>query len=156
MKQKFKFEIDSDNDILTLSESAEADTGNFFPVYKEEYSLTEMKRVIKEEDEHAFIAKLRRRNLFPPFDLASKLFNALKDFFDNGTGDKIIIDYSDTESFPVTEEEVVEEIENLEEIVEVDKLLDDDGSVSEDDIKEIDSDDDTPRFQLEDDSEFEK
>ncbi len=156
MKQKFRFEKDLENDILTLSESAEADPGSYFPVYREEYSLSEMKKIVKEQGEQVFIAKLRRRNLFPPFDLASKLFDAAVDFLEDETRDHVVVDYNDAESFPVPEEEVIEEIENLEEIVEVDKLLDDDGGVSEDDIKEIDSDDDTPRFQLEDDSEFEK
>ena len=156
MKQKFKFEIDSENDSLTLFESVEADAGTFFSVHHEKYSLKDIKKIIEGDERQAFITKLRRRNLFPPFDLVSKLFDALKEFFAFGTENKLVVDYNDIESFPVFEEEVEDDVENLEEIVGVDKLLDDDGSVSEDDIKEIDSDDDTPKFKLEDNSEFEK
>ncbi len=156
MKQKFRFEIDQENDILTLFESAEADAGTFFPVHNEKYGLKEIKDIVNGEGRDAFIEKLRKRNLFPPFDLASKLFDAVEDFFKNGEGDKFVVDYDDAESFPKIEEEIEDEIEKLDEIVEVDKLLVEDGSVSEDDIKEIDSDDDTPKFKMEDNSEFEK
>jgi len=153
MKQKFRFEIDHENDNLTLFESAEADTGTFFPVHHEEYSLKEIKDIVHGEGRDAFIEKLRKRNLFPPFDLASKFFDALKEFFDDGEGNELVVDYDDAESFPVLEEEIDDEID---EIVEVDKLLVEDGSVSEDEIKEIDSDDDTPKFKIEDNSELEK
>ncbi len=156
MKQKFTFEIDPENDILTLFESAEADVGSFLTVHKEEYNLKKIRKAV-DLGEDAFIDKLRRRNLFPPFDIASKLFNAVTDFFDNGTETRLVVDYNDVESFPVLEEIMeVDGIEDLEDIVEVDKLLDEDENVSEDDIKEIDSDDDTPKFKPEDNSEFEK
>ncbi len=156
MKQKFRFEIDHDNDILTLFESAEADAGIFFPVHNEKYGLKEIKDIVYGEGREAFIEKLRKKNLFPPYDLASKLFDAVKEFFESGTESKLVVDYDDAESFPVLEEEIEDELEELDEIVEVDKLLVEDGSVSEDDIKEIDSDDDTPKFKIEDNSEFEK
>ena len=156
MKQKFRFETDHENDILTLFESAEADAGTFFPVHNEKYGLKEIKDIVYGDGRDAFIEKLRKRNLFPPFDLASKLFDAVKEFFEDGVGNKLVVDYDDAESFPELGEKIEEEIEELDEIVEVDKLLVEDGSVSEDEIKEIDSDDDTPKFKLEDNSELEK
>ncbi len=156
MKQKFRFEIDHDNDTLTLFESAEADAGTFFPVHNEKYGLKEIKDIVYEEGRDAFIDKMRKRNLFPPFDLASKLFDAVKELFEGGTENKCVVDYDDAESFPMMKEEIEDDIEDIDEIVEVDKLLVEDGSVSEDDIKEIDSDDDTPVFKIEDNSEFEK
>ena len=156
MKQKFTFEMDPENDILTLSESAEVDVGSFLQVHKEKYSLAEIKKAV-EVGEEAFIDALRKRNLFPPFDLASKLFSLGADFFADGKETRLVVDYNDVESFPILEEEKEDdEIEGLENIVEVDKLLDEDKNVSEDDIKEIDSDDDTPKFKPEDNSEFEK
>ena len=39
--------------------------------------------------------------------------------------------------------------------VEIDKILEEDGETSEDEIKEIDSEDDTPKFKPEDTSEHE-
>ncbi len=156
MKQKFRFETDNENDILTLFELAESDPGTFAPVHNEKYSLKEIKDIVENEGKDAFIAKLRRKNLFPPLDLASKLFDEVEAFFVRGTDKQLVVEYNDVESFPVLEEEIEDEIVDLDEIVEVDKLLDDDGSVSEDEIKEIDADDDTPKFKMEDNSELEK
>ncbi|MBI9093036.1 MAG: hypothetical protein JEZ12_27810 [Desulfobacterium sp.] len=150
MRQKFTFEIDAKKGKLTLSESAEADPGTFLKLHFEEYDLEEMKAVaVKGQD--AFIEILRRKNLFPSLFLAEKLFGAFTSLIAEG-GEKLVMDYDDIDSFPSLEVAEAEEDED----VELDKLLStDDNDLSEDDIKEIDPEDDTPKFQIDKNSEQE-
>lgn len=60
-----------------------------------------------------------------------------------------MIEYNDIEAFPGEEEFV------LDDDVELDALLEEDGDTKEDEMKEIDSEDDTPQFTPEDTSEHE-
>ncbi|MCP4116451.1 MAG: hypothetical protein GY737_13775 [Desulfobacteraceae bacterium] len=150
MKQKFTFEIDEKKGRLTLSESAEADPGTFLKLHFEEYVLEEMKEAAAKGPD-AFIEILRRKNLFPSYALAEKLFEAFGSFVADG-GEKFVMDYDDIDTFPSLEEEEAEDDED----VELDELLTtDDNDLSEDDIKEIDSEDDTPKFRVDDNSEQE-
>ncbi|MFO7749881.1 MAG: hypothetical protein R6V54_07270 [Desulfobacteraceae bacterium] len=153
MKQRFKFETDAEKGLVTLSESAEGEPGYFMPVAREEYDLEEMKTAV-EQGKEVFIEKMRRINFFPPYDLSCKIFDAAEGFFAGGMEEKLVVEYDDVEGFPDLEEAVEDE----EEYVELDDLLKDEKpseDLSEDDIKEIDSDDDTPKFQPDDDSEHE-
>lgn len=150
MKQKFTFEIDDKKGRLTLSESAEADPGTFLKLHYEEYDLVEAKEAAA-KGQDAFIEILRRKNLFPSYLLAEKLFEAFGSFIAEG-GEKFVMDYDDVDTFPSPEVEGEEDDED----VELDELLaTDDNDLSEDDIKEIDSEDDTPKFRIDDNSEQE-
>lgn len=150
MRQKFTFEIDAKKGRLTLSESAEADPGTFLKLHFEEYGLDEMKEAAA-KGKDTFIEILRRKNLFPSLFLAEKLFGAFGSLIAEG-GEKLVMDYDDIDSFPSPEAAEAEEDED----VELDELLStDDSDLSEDDIKEIDSDDDTPKFRVDDNSEQE-
>ncbi len=150
MRQKFTFEIDAKKGRLTLSESAEADPGTFLKLHFEEYDLEEMKDVAA-KGKDAFIEILRRKNLFPSLFLAERLFDAFSSLIKEG-GEKLVMDYDDIDSFPSPEAAEEEEDED----VELDTLLStDDNDLSEDDIKEIDSEDDTPKFRVDDNSEQE-
>ncbi len=157
MKQKFKFTVDKSLGTLKLSESAEADTGTFTPVHEEIYNLEEMKTAAQSGQSY-FIEKMRRRNLFPPFDLACKLFTSARDMFIEDLSDEIVVDYEDIEGLPLSDHDAIHfsHLSDDEEDVEIEDILKDDpDDLSEDDIKEIDSDDDTPRFETDDDSEHE-
>ncbi|MFH1155916.1 MAG: hypothetical protein V1793_19065 [Pseudomonadota bacterium] len=156
MKQKFTFEIDRSRGILSLSESGETDPGTFVDVHKEEYPLEEIKTALG-SGRDIFIEKLRRRNLFPPLDLAVRLFESLKEFMAQGEGDRLVVDYQDTDSMSSVGFRLDEEEEDEEDVgLEIDDLLKDSvEDLTEDDIKEIDSDDDTLRYLPDDDSELE-
>ena len=152
MRQKFTFEIDAKKGRLTLSEAAEADPGTFLRLHFEEYDLDEMKGAAA-KGKDTFIEILRRKNLFPSLFLAEKLSDAFSSFIKEG-GEKLVMDYDDVDSFPSLE--VPEEEEDEDEDVELDKLLTtEDSDLSEDDIKEIDPEDDTPKFRVDDNSEQE-
>ena len=149
MRQKMTFERNIKDGILTVVESSEVDPGVVMPLHEEEYNLGEMVEASAQGLE-PFKALLRRRSLFPSHDLCSKLFEETQAFFKNESEEMITIEYNDVESFPVEEEFLLEDSD-----VELDALLDEDGDTKEDEMKEIDSDDDTPRFTPEDTSEHE-
>jgi hypothetical protein len=157
MKQKFTFKIDNSEGTLKLSEAAEADTGTFIRVHEESYDLVEMKEAAK-KGQPFFIEKMRRRNLFPPFDLAVKLFEAARDMFNDTSSEGTVVEYEDIDGLPLSDHEAIHfaHLADDDEDVEIEDLLKEDpDDLSEDDIKEIDSDDDTPRFETDDDSEHE-
>ena len=160
MKQKFTFTIDSTKGLLKLAEAGEVDMGTFQTVHEESYDLQEIISALK-DGQVAFIEKIRRRNLFPPFDLMVKMFESAREFLKDGateSSEKWIVDYDDTEAFPTLEDDddLLDELEEDDDEIEVDDLLKDDTEdLTEDDIKEIDSDDDTPKFLPEDNSEHE-
>ncbi|MDD9300884.1 MAG: hypothetical protein HUK40_00485 [Desulfobacter sp.] len=149
MKQKIRFEKNIKDGILTILESSEVDPGVVQPLLEEEYELEEMVQASKEGVD-AFIAKLRRKSFFPARDLSEKLFDATKEFLTDASAEKLVIDYNDTEAFPGEEDFRLEDDD-----VELDAILDEDGDTKEDEIKEIDSEDDTPKFTPEDTSEHE-
>jgi len=157
MKQKFTFETDAKKDRLTLTESAETDPGVFLILHSEEYDFEALKAAVSRGLD-PFLSLLRRKNLFPPSSVAGKLFTSFSDFIVQESEDKLVVDYDDTEALPEMDGIMMimaDEDEDDEE-VELDQLLtSSDEDLSEDDIKEIDSDDDTPRFRIDDDSEQE-
>ncbi len=162
MKQKFTFEIDNSKGSLTLSEAGEIDTGSFAKLHEETYSLEEMKDAMKEAIRTGqpafFIEKMRRKNLFPPDDLAIKLFKFAKEMFQDEAAEKTVVEYEDTEAFPIDDDSLNydEEEEDDDDDVEVtDMLKEDPDDVSEDDIKDINPADDTPKVMPDDDSEYE-
>lgn len=145
MRYKFTFEKNAKDDVLNVFEAGEIDN-DFAVMYEGAYALKEMKKASKEGAEQ-FITKLRRKNFFPDVLVAGKLYEATLEFFAKNSEEKIVVDYEDVESL------VAEEVE--EESVEVEDLLSADGSTSEDEIKEIDTENDTPKFKPEDNSEHE-
>ena len=152
MKQKFTFEVDAKKGRLKISESAESDPGTFVPLHFEEYDLESLKAVLG-KGQDALMEVVRRKNFFPPNIVATKLFIALAGFLTDDNEETLVVDYDDTETLEGLEGLETEEDD---EDVDLDGLLtSDDEDLSEDDIKEIDSDDDTPRFQVDDDSEQE-
>lgn len=148
MRQKIRFEKNIKDGILTILESSEVDPGVVRPLHEEDYSLDEAVEASGNGYE-AFSSFIRRRTFFPTTDMCEKLFENTAAFFKNKKEEKIIIEYDDSEAFP-TEEEF-----QLEDEVEIDKILEEDGDTKEDEIKEIDSEDDTPKFKPEDTSEHE-
>ncbi|MCK5100111.1 MAG: hypothetical protein KAR45_18515 [Desulfobacteraceae bacterium] len=145
MRYKFTFEKNTKDDVLSVFEAGEVDN-NYAIMYEGTYALKEMQDASKTGAEQ-FITKLRRKNFFPDVFVAAKLYEATLEFFSKKSEEKIVVNYEDVESL-VTEEEEEEE-------VEVEDLLKDDGDTSEDEIKEIDTEDDTPKFKPEDNSEHE-
>jgi hypothetical protein len=145
MRYKFTFEKNAKEDVLSVFEAGEVDN-DFAVMYEGTYSLQEVQKASKESAEQ-FITKLRRKNFFPDAKVGAKIYAATLEFFAKKSEEKIIVNYEDVESL------VAEEIE--EEDVEVEDLLSDDGDTSEDAIKEIDTEDDTPKFKPEDNSEHE-
>lgn len=159
MKQQFAFEKDLEKGTIILSESAETDPGSFMQLHQEEYSLEAMIEA-GEKGCDAFVELLRRKNLFPPVDLAVKLFEAAAPFLADEGETKLLMEYADSDSFPVPgkpeeEAEKKDEDGDVDEVVELDALLEVDGDVTEDEIKEIDSDDVNIKFQPDNDSEHE-
>ncbi len=144
MRYKFTFEKNVKEDVLKIFEAGEVDN-NFVVMYEGSSGLKELQNASKAGAEQ-FIAKLRRKNFFPNTLVANKLYETTLDFFASKSEEKIVIEYADAETL-VTEEE--------EEEVEVDDLLSSEGDTSEDEIKEIDTEDDTPKFKPEDNSEHE-
>ena len=149
MKQKIRFEKNIKDGILTILEYSEVDPGVVMLLHEEEYGLEEMIQASKEGVD-AFLAQFRRRSFFPARDMAVKLFEGSVAFFKDGAEEKLIIEYNDIEAFPGEEEFVLEDDD-----VELDALLEEDGDTKEDEMKEIDSEDDTPKFTPEDTSEHE-
>ncbi len=148
MKQKIRFEKNIKDGILTILESSEVDPGVVRPLLEEEYDLDQVVKASAEGFE-PFSRLIRRRSFFPTTDMCEKLFDNTTQFFKNKGEEKIIIEYDDSEAFPKEEEF------QLEDEVELDKILEEDGETSEDEIKEIDSGGDTPKFTPEDTSEHE-
>lgn len=148
MKQKIRFEKNFKTGVLTILESSEVDPGVVRPLHEEDYKLEEVVQASGKGFD-SFSQLIRRRSFFPTADLCEKLYDHSIEFFKNDTEDKLIIEYDDAEAFP-SEEEF-----QLDDDVELDKILEEDGDTNEDEIKEIDSIDDTPRFTPEDTSEHE-
>ncbi|MBU1341704.1 MAG: hypothetical protein KKE44_17105 [Proteobacteria bacterium] len=149
MRQKIRFEKTIKDGILTILESSEVDPGVVMPLHEEAYALEEMAKA-SSEGVQAFTRLLRRRSFFPSSGLCVKLFENTVEFFKKEKQETITIEYDDAEAFP---KEVKFQLED--EDVELDKILEEDGTTDEDEIKEIDSEDDTPRFSPEDISEHE-
>ncbi len=149
MKQKIRFEKNIRDGVLTVLESSEVDPGVMMPLHEETYDLAQMTAAASEGLE-PFTQTLRRRSFFPTRDLCIKLHEETVDFFKDESLDKVIVEYQDTETLPDEEEFHLEDDD-----VELDALLDEDGDSKEDEIKEIDDEDDTPRFTPEDTSEHE-
>ena len=149
MRQKIRFEKNIKGGILTILESSEVDPGVVLPLLEEEYNLEEMVKA-SSDGFQAFSQCLRRRSFFPSSDCCGKLFENTVEFFKDDAQEKVIIEYDDVEAFPKEEKFQLED-----EDVELDKILEDDGGTKEDEIKEIDSEDDTPKFTPEDTSEHE-
>jgi hypothetical protein len=148
MKQKIRFEKNIKDGVLTILESSEVDPGVVRPLHEEDYNLAEAVEAAGQGFD-AFCGLIRRRSFFPTTDLCEKLFESCTPFLKDEAEEKLVIEYDDSEAFP-TEEEF-----QLDDDVELDKILEEDGETSEDEIKEIDSGDDTPRFMPEDTSEHE-
>jgi hypothetical protein len=142
------FETDDKNGILTALESGEVDPGIYMPLHEESYNLGEIKAAV-ENGLESFIQAFRRKNFFPVRDLCIKFYGNLPDFLADENQKKLVLEYDDAESFPKIE------IPFEDDDVELDALLDEDGDTKEDEIKEIDDEDDTPRFMPEDISEHE-
>ncbi len=149
MKQKIRFEKNLKNGTITILESSEVDPGIVKPLHEEEYKLEEIAAAY-EKGFQSFMDSIRRRSFFPTSDLCTKLFENTGDFFKDDSQEKIVIEYDDVESFPEEEFQL-----DIDEDVELDKILEEDGASDEDEIKEIDDKDDTPRFIPEDTSEHE-
>ncbi|MCG8564157.1 MAG: hypothetical protein MI747_03655 [Desulfobacterales bacterium] len=149
MRQKIRFDRKIKAGVITALESSEVDPGVMMPLHEEEYDLEELVGAYKEGVD-AFGVVLRRRTFFPPTDLVRKLYEETAEFFKSDDMEKIVIEYSDIEFFPDDEEFHLEDDD-----VELDALLDEDGDTKEDEMKEIDSEDDTPQFKPEDISEHE-
>ena len=149
MRQKIRFEKDIKGGKVTILESSEVDPGVVILLHEEAYSLEEMAKA-SEEGAQAFLKLMRRRSFFPSSYLSNKLFENTIDFFKNDSEKKIIIEYNDVEAFPKEEDFQLDDDD-----VEIDKILEEDGTTDEDEIKEIDSKDDTPKFTPEDTSEHE-
>ncbi|NOX35267.1 MAG: hypothetical protein GXP56_16310 [Deltaproteobacteria bacterium] len=149
MRQKIRFEKNIKDGILTVLESSEVDPGVVIPLLEEDYNLEEMVKA-SEKGFQDFSRLLRRRSFFPTSDLCIKLYETTIEFFKNKEEVKVIVEYDDSEAFPKEEKFRLED-----EDVEIDKILEEDGDTKEDELKEIDSEDDTPKFTPEDTSEHE-
>jgi len=149
MRQKIRFEKNIKAGKVIILESSEVDPGVVLLLQEEEYSLEEMTKA-SEEGVKAFSNFMRKKSFFPTSDLCNKLFENTIEFFKDDAQEKIIIEYNDIEAFPKEEKFQLEDDD-----VELDKILEEDGETSEDEIKEIDSEDDRPNFTPEDISEHE-
>jgi len=149
MRQKIRFEKNMKDGKVIILESSEVDPSVVLLLQEEEYSLEDMAKASK-EGVKAFSNFIRRKSFFPTTDLCNKLFESTVEFFKNDAQEKIIIEYSDIESFPKEEKFHLDDDD-----VGLDKILEEDGETSEDEIKEIDSEDDAPSFTPEDISEHE-
>ncbi|MCP3876091.1 MAG: hypothetical protein GY699_23460 [Desulfobacteraceae bacterium] len=149
MRQKIRFEKNAKSRTLTILESSEVDPGVVMPLHEEDYNLDNMIKASK-EGVQAFSKVLRRRSFFPAETLCVKLYENTIKFFKSDEPQNIVIEYDDAEAFPKEEEFHLED-----EDVEIDKILEEDGTTDDDEIKEIDAKDDTPKFTPEDTSEHE-
>jgi hypothetical protein len=148
MKQKIRMEKDHKKGVLAILESSEVDPGVFMPLHEEDYPLDEVIAAYGQGYE-AFVNIIRRRTFFPINNIMIKLFDHAEMFLKDKKQEKIVIEYDDIEAFPK------EEFHLDDEDVEIEKILEEDGDTKEDEIKEIDSEDDTPKFKPEDISEHE-
>ncbi len=148
MRQKIRFEKNIKAGKLTVLESSEVDPGVVMPLHEEEYDLDAISEASK-NGEQSFASVFRRRSFFPTEGMTTKLYENTRGFFKDDKEEKLVIEYDDAEAFPKEEEFV------LEDDVEIEKILETDGTSDEDEIKEIDSEDDTPKFTPEDTSEHE-
>lgn len=149
MRQKILFEKDIKKNMLKLVELSEVDPGVIIELFEDTYDLEAVTQA-SSEGYQRFMFKLRRKGFFPTADFSAKLFENTVEYFKDPNARKITIEYDDMEAFPDAEEFLIEEDD-----VELDSLLEDDGDTKEDEIKEIDSEDDTPKFKPEDTSEHE-
>ena len=155
MKLKFTLLKDVENNQLIVSETGEMDRGTFAKLHEENYDLDTMKEGVQ-RGESTFIGLMRRRNLFPPYDLAQKLFQSAETLLSDDEMEQILVEYEDIDALPSIDDTPVEVEELEDEEDEISDLLKEDSDdLSEDDIKEIDSDDDTPKFLPDNDSEHE-
>ncbi len=149
MKQRFTFEADYKNGTLTVQESGEVDTGIFQPLHEESYNIADINEALSSGLE-AFTQAVRRKNFFPVKDTCIRFFDNLPPFIQDESQTTLVLECDDADSFPRTDLPFIDEDD-----VELDTLLDEDGDTKEDEIKEIDDEDDTPRFMPEDNSEHE-
>jgi len=148
MRQKIKFLKNFKKNSLTVFESSEVDPGIVIMLLEEEFNLDEMVQASK-KGYQVFTQALRKKSFFPTSDCCAKLFDGSIEFFKNKKEIELVIEYDDIEAFPGEEEFLIDDD------VEIDKILEDDGDTKEDEMKEIDSEDDTPKFTPEDTSEHE-
>ena len=148
MRQKIKFLKNFKKNSLTVFESSEVDPGVVIKLLEEEYNLDEMVQASKKGYQVSTQA-LRKKSFFPNSDCCAKLFNNSLEFFKKKKEIKLLIEYDDIEALPREDEFQIDDD------VELDKILEDDGDTKEDEMKEIDSEDDTPKFTPEDTSEHE-
>ena len=148
MRQKIRFEKNVKKNSLTIFESSEVDPGVVIKLLEEEYNLDEMVQASK-KGYQVFTQALRKKSFFPTSDCCAKLFDNSIEFFKKKKEIELVVEYDDIEAFPGEEEFLMEDD------VEIDKILEDDGDTKEDEMKEIDSEEDTPKFTPEDTSEHE-
>ena len=149
MRQKIKFEKDVKKNTLTVFESSEVDSGVVILLFEEVYNLDDMVQA-SGNGYQAFTQALRTKKFFPTSDCCAKLFDQSLDFFKEKKKEKLTIEYNDIEAFPDSEEFMIGDDD-----VEIDKLLEEDGDSKEDEIKDIESDNETLKFKPEDVSEHE-
>ena len=149
MKQKIRFDKNVKKNTLTILESSEVDLGVVVLLIEEEYDLDTIIEASK-NGYKSFTKALRKKGFFPTSDCCAKLFEKSSDFLKDKNQEKLIIDYNDIEAFPDEEEFSIDDSD-----VEFDKILEEDGNTKDDEMKEIDSEDDTPKFTPEDISEHE-
>ncbi len=156
MKRKYKFEKDLQADSLAILESGEVDPATFLNLYAESLSLSRLQEAAKAGAEK-YTETIRTKNFFPAAHLANKLYEQSYAFLFDDETQQIVVEYDDAEALPMEPHIETIEDEEEEEEVEIDSLLKDDKDtdLQEDEIKEIDAEDDTPRFQPDDDSEHE-
>ena len=148
MRQKIRFEKNVKKNSLTFFESSEVDPGVVIKLLEEEYNLDEMVQASK-KGYKVFTQALRKKSFFPTSDCCAKLFDNSMEFFKKKKEIELVIEYDDIEAFPGEEEFLMDDD------VEIEKILEDDGDTKENEMKEIDSEDDTPKFTPEDTSEHE-
>lgn len=148
MRQKIRFLKNVKKNSLTVFESSEVDPGVVIKLLEEEYNLEDMVQASK-KGYQVFTQALRKKSFFPTSDCCAKLFDNSMEFFKKKKEIELVIEYDDIEAFPGEEEFQIEDD------VEIEKILEDDGDTKENEMKEIDSEDDTPKFTPEDTSEHE-
>ena len=148
MRHEIRFEKNVKKNTLTIFESSEVDPGVVIKLLEEEYILDDLVQASKKGYQD-FTQAVRKKSFFPNSDCCAKLFNDSLGFFKNKKEIKLVIEYDDIEALPR------EEDFQIDDDVELDKILEDDGDTKEDEMKEIDSEDDTPKFTPEDTSEHE-
>ena len=148
MRHEIRFEKNVKKNTLTVFESSEVDPGVVIKLLEEEYILDDLVQASKKGYQD-FTQAVRKKSFFPNSDCCAKLFNSSLGFFKNKKEIKLLIEYDDIEALPR------EEDFQIDDDVELDKILEDDGDTKEDEMKEIDSEDDTPKFTPEDTSEHE-